>query len=56
VDVHSTNCLLNSYANRVHVKKYGFHLYVFELAKLLREGYMGRDATLKKLSQEENSY
>lgn len=53
VDVHSTNCLLNSYANRVHVKKYGFHPYVFELAKLVREGYMRREEALKRLSQEE---
>lgn len=55
VDVHSTNCLLNSYANRMHIKKYGFHPYVFELAKLVREGYMERDAALKKLSQREKS-
>ena len=40
---------------RIHKEKYGYHPYVFELAKLVREGYFKRSAALKKLRQKENS-
>lgn len=53
VDVHSTNCLLNSYANIIHKEKYGFHPYVFEMAKLVREGYLTRSEALRRLDQKE---
>lgn len=54
VDVHSTNCLLNSFANIVHKERYGYHPYVFELAKLVREANMQRDVALQRLKKEEN--
>lgn len=54
VDAHSTNCLLNSYANIVHKEQHGFHPYVFELAKLVREGYLKRSIALQKLNKPEN--
>jgi tRNA(Ile)-lysidine synthase TilS/MesJ len=50
-DSNSTNCLLNSFANEVHVKQYGFHPYAFEIAGLVREGYMTREEGIKKLSK-----
>jgi tRNA(Ile)-lysidine synthase TilS/MesJ len=53
IDANTTNCLLNSFANINHIERYGFHPYVFELAKLVREGYMEREAALKKLSEPE---
>ena len=34
IDANTTNCLLNSFANTNHMERYGFHPYVFELAKL----------------------
>jgi tRNA(Ile)-lysidine synthase TilS/MesJ len=49
-DSNSTNCLLNSLAIDDHIKRYGFHPYAFEIAGLVREGYMGREEGLKKLS------
>jgi len=49
-DANSTNCLLNSFANEVHLKQLGFHPYAFEIAGLVREGYMTREEGLKKLS------
>ena len=49
-DSNSTNCLLNSFANQVHLKQYGFHPYAFEIAGLVREGYMTREDGIKKLS------
>lgn len=49
-DSNSTNCLLNSFANEVHLKQMGFHPYAFEIAGLVREGYMTREEGLKKLS------
>jgi len=49
-DSNSTNCLLNGFANQMHIKQYGFHPYAFEIAGLVREGYMTREEGLKKLS------
>jgi tRNA(Ile)-lysidine synthase TilS/MesJ len=49
-DSNSTNCLLNSFSNEVHIKQFGFHPYAFEIAGLVREGYMTREEGLKKLS------
>lgn len=49
-DANSTNCLLNSFANEVHLKQLGFHPYAFEIAGLVREGYMPREEGLKKLA------
>jgi tRNA(Ile)-lysidine synthase TilS/MesJ len=49
-DSNSTNCLLNSYANEVHIKQHGFHPYAYEIAGLVRQGYMAREEGLKKLS------
>jgi hypothetical protein len=50
-DVNSTNCLLNSYANDLHMKEYGFNPYSLEVAGLVREGYLSREEGLKKLSE-----
>jgi len=54
VDAHSTNCLLNSFANIIHKTQHGYHPYVFELAKLVREGYMKRSVALSKLNDPDN--
>ena len=53
-DANSTNCLLNSFANLVHLEKYGFHPYAFEIAGLVREGVMTREEGLEKLNKEPN--
>lgn len=53
-DSNSTNCLLNSYAIYSHKKQFNFHPYAFELAKLVREGYMDRSLALEKLIQIED--
>ncbi len=55
VDANSTNCLLNSLGNVVHINRLGFHPYAFELANLVREGYLARDIALEKISQMETS-
>lgn len=49
-DMNSTNCLLNSYANSIHVRDYGFNPYCLEIANLVREGFLSREEGLKKLS------
>ena len=49
-DANSTNCLLNGFANEVHVKQHGFHPYAFEIAGLVREGYLTREEGLDRLS------
>ncbi len=49
-DMNSTNCLLNSYANAIHTRDYGFNPYSLEIANLVREGFLRRDEGLSKLS------
>jgi hypothetical protein len=53
-DPNSTNCLLNAFANKVHRDRFRFNPYSFELAKLVREGYMNRDEAIARLEEPEN--
>jgi len=53
-DPNSTNCLLNTFANMVHKQRYAYNPYAFELAKLVREGYLDRDEAIKRLDEVEN--
>lgn len=55
LDANSTNCLLNSYANRIHCERYGFHPYAFEIAGMVRRGVMTRAEGLKKLDEPLNT-
>jgi PP-loop superfamily ATP-utilizing enzyme len=48
-DTNSTNCLLNSYANAIHARDYGYNPYSLEIANLVREGFLSREEGLKKL-------
>ena len=48
-DANSTNCLLNAYANKIHEEQYGFNPYAYEIANLVREGFMSRDEGLARL-------
>jgi tRNA(Ile)-lysidine synthase TilS/MesJ len=50
-DPNSSNCLLNNYANLLHVRQTGYHPYVMELAGLVREGCMTREEALTRLSK-----
>ncbi len=50
-DANSTNCLLNSLGIKIHKEQFGFHPYAFEIANLVREGYMSREEGLEKLSK-----
>ncbi len=53
-DANSTNCLLNSFANKVHKEKYHYHPYVFEIAKMVREGVLDREEALEKINRPED--
>ena len=48
-DANSTNCLLNALANQVHLEKFGFNPYAYEIAELVRIGCMTRDEGLARL-------
>ncbi|MBN2070338.1 MAG: hypothetical protein JW814_02685 [Candidatus Krumholzibacteriota bacterium] len=50
-DPNSTNCILNSMGIDIHLKRFGFHPYAFELAGLVRAGYMDRDEAIKRLEE-----
>ncbi|MBI5588786.1 MAG: hypothetical protein HY889_10550 [Deltaproteobacteria bacterium] len=52
-DSNSTNCLLNAYANDVHVKRFKFHPYVWEIANMVRAGIMGREEGYEKIYGEQ---
>ncbi len=53
-DANSTNCLMNAFANRVHIEQYGFHPYDFEISGLIRAGVMTRAEGLERLTRPEN--
>lgn len=48
-DMNSTNCLLNSYANYIHKKEYGYNPYSLEIGNLVRQGFVSREEGLKKI-------
>lgn len=53
-DSNSTNCLLNAFANDIHLKRYRFHPYVWEIANMTREGVMTREEGYQKIYGEQN--
>ncbi len=55
IDANTTKCPLNSFANITHKRKHHFHPYSFEMAKLVREGYLKGSIALKKLEEPEDS-
>lgn len=54
-DPNSTNCLLNAYANQVHIRRYGFNPYAWEIANMVRSGVMTRAMGLEKINSPEDS-
>ncbi len=50
-DPNSTNCQLNSLGIDVHKARFGFHPYAFELAGLVRGGYMDREEAISRLEE-----
>ncbi|MBI5586774.1 MAG: hypothetical protein HY889_00230 [Deltaproteobacteria bacterium] len=52
-DSNSTNCLLNAFANDVHIKRFNFHPYVWEIANMVRAGVMGRAEGYEKIYGEQ---
>jgi len=50
-DSNSTNCLLNGFANQVHLEKHGYHPYAMEMAGLVREGVLAREEALRRLDE-----
>lgn len=52
-DTNSSNCLINAYANEIHINRYGFHPYVWEIANMVREGVMEREEGYDKIYQEQ---
>ncbi|HEY5997788.1 MAG TPA: hypothetical protein VI078_00605 [bacterium] len=50
-DSNSTNCLLNAFANDIHLRRYGFHPYIWEIANMVREGVIPRAEGLRKFEE-----
>ena len=48
-DRNSSNCLLNAFAIHNHREKYHIHSYAYDLAALVRQGYMKRAEAMNKL-------
>lgn len=48
-DSNSSNCLLNAFANEIHVRRYGFHPYVWEIANMVRVGVLARRDGMEKI-------
>jgi len=54
-DTNSSNCLINAFANKCHIKRHGFHPYVWEIANMVRQGVISRDEGLTKIYTEQDS-
>ncbi len=54
-DTNSSNCLLNAFANHCHLKRHGFHPYVWEIANMVRQGVVNRDDGVERIYSEQNS-
>jgi hypothetical protein len=54
-DPNSTNCQLNSLGIDVHKERFGYHPYAFELAGLVRGGYMDREEAIERLEEKTNA-
>jgi hypothetical protein len=52
VDGCSSNCVLNTFNNYVHERKFGYSPYEFELSHLIRKGLMSRDEALEKITDQ----
>ncbi len=50
-DANSTNCLLNTLANQVHLDQFGVNPYAYEIAELVRTGCMTREDGLARLAE-----
>jgi len=53
-DTNSSNCLLNAFANYCHIKRHGFHPYVWEIANMVRQNIIDRDEGIQKIYTEQN--
>jgi len=53
-DSNSSNCLLNAFANEIHMQRYGFHPYVWEIANMVRRGIMTREDGYRKIYQKQS--
>ena len=53
-DTNSSNCLLNAFANQCHLRRHGFHPYVWEIANMVRQKVMDRDDGIEKIYTEQN--
>jgi len=53
-DPNSTNCRLNGFANQVHLDKYRFHPYVWEIANMVRNGALEKEKGIEKIYYDEN--
>jgi len=52
VDGCSSNCIINSFNNYVHTKKFGFNPYELELSHLIRKKLLTREEALEKLNDQ----
>ena len=54
-DTNSTNCLLNAYANQMHLERLKFHPYVWEIANMVRQKVMSREEGIEKIYASQNA-
>ena len=53
-DSNSTNCLLNTLANFLHERKYGYNPYVQEVSEMIRSGIISREEGLNRMEDKFN--
>lgn len=50
-DPNSTNCLLNAFANQMHIQKHQYNPYAMEMAAFVREGILSADEALRRTDE-----
>lgn len=54
-DPNSSNCLLNCFANKIHIDRFGFNPYAYEIAELVRTGGIAREDGIARLAEQPSS-
>ncbi len=50
-DPNSTNCLLNAFANRIHIEKHHYNPYAMEMAELVRERVLAKEEVFRRMEE-----
>jgi hypothetical protein len=54
IDANSTNCLLNTLGNKIHINHFGYNPYMQEVSELVRDGFISREEGVLRMENNLN--